>query len=175
MNLWILFYVLGANFIQLFADYEYSSIGKHNQNMRQKRQSSDNNEVNSEFPSNTQNVNQEPWNFNDDEDAIVFDDDDFNLRRTFTRQVTFEQFSQTSQNIQENSPSTVPTILIPAVTSRRGPRCEETCPSTTEYNPVCGDDNVTYPNFGKLQCAARCGRSVSLQFRGACLTRPRGR
>lgn len=31
---------------------------------------------------------------------------------------------------------------------------------TTEYNPVCGTDNVDYTNPGGLGCAGRCGKGT---------------
>lgn len=37
--------------------------------------------------------------------------------------------------------------------------CVRRCPSVNNYNPVCGNDNVTYSNEQKLRCAQRCGRS----------------
>lgn len=35
--------------------------------------------------------------------------------------------------------------------------CIASCPVTSEYNPVCGSDNVTYSNPGRLICAQMCG------------------
>lgn len=35
--------------------------------------------------------------------------------------------------------------------------CFRNCPSTTQYNPVCGSNSVTYDNMGRLNCAVRCG------------------
>lgn len=37
-------------------------------------------------------------------------------------------------------------------------RCIATCPSTNEYNPVCGDDRLTYHNVQRLNCANSCGK-----------------
>lgn len=36
-------------------------------------------------------------------------------------------------------------------------KCVQDCPSTSEYNPMCGTDNVTYINPGKFLCAQNCG------------------
>lgn len=37
--------------------------------------------------------------------------------------------------------------------------CITTCSVTSEYNPVCGTDNVTYTNPGRFECARNCGLS----------------
>ncbi|CAK9794612.1 hypothetical protein ANTPLA_LOCUS48 [Anthophora plagiata] len=49
-------------------------------------------------------------------------------------------------------------------------QCVATCPTTPEYNPVCGSDNAIYDNIGKLHCAAACGKAVTLQYYGRCMT-----
>lgn len=35
--------------------------------------------------------------------------------------------------------------------------CFRSCPTTNEYNPVCGSDRVQYFNEQKFNCARRCG------------------
>ncbi|KAJ2951039.1 hypothetical protein O0L34_g5415 [Tuta absoluta] len=46
--------------------------------------------------------------------------------------------------------------------------CIRSCPVTSEYNPVCGSNNVTYSNPGRLECAKFCGVDVSLRRNSAC-------
>ncbi|KAM3965067.1 uncharacterized protein ACR2FA_000961 [Aphomia sociella] len=46
--------------------------------------------------------------------------------------------------------------------------CIRSCPVTSEYNPVCGTDSVTYDNPGRLECARDCGKSVSLLRPSRC-------
>ncbi|XP_050308809.1 uncharacterized protein LOC126745129 [Anthonomus grandis grandis] len=46
--------------------------------------------------------------------------------------------------------------------------CESRCPTTSQYNPVCGDNNVTYSNISRLNCAVRCGKKVRIAAYRAC-------
>ncbi|XP_034658413.1 uncharacterized protein LOC117895115 isoform X2 [Drosophila subobscura] len=46
--------------------------------------------------------------------------------------------------------------------------CLQSCPATSEYNPICGSDNVNYYNVGKFDCAVRCGQNVRRIHLGAC-------
>lgn len=38
------------------------------------------------------------------------------------------------------------------------------CIATSEYNPVCGTDNVTYWNMGRFNCARNCNSSTTLSL-----------
>ncbi|CAH2084902.1 unnamed protein product [Euphydryas editha] len=49
--------------------------------------------------------------------------------------------------------------------------CLLLCPTTPEYNPVCGTDNITYYNYGKLVCARICGVDVKLERHSPCSKR----
>lgn len=46
--------------------------------------------------------------------------------------------------------------------------CVRSCPVTSEYNPVCGSNGVTYANPGRLECAQQCGVAVQLARSTAC-------
>ncbi|RZF46572.1 hypothetical protein LSTR_LSTR002904 [Laodelphax striatellus] len=47
-------------------------------------------------------------------------------------------------------------------------QCVSRCPASTEYNPVCGSNRMTYNNPGRLRCAASCGTNVQLSHYGVC-------
>nr|CAD7461881.1 unnamed protein product [Timema tahoe] len=49
------------------------------------------------------------------------------------------------------------------VTSTTQNICTTNCPVTNEFNPVCGTDQVTYGNPGKLNCAVNCGKIHSFR------------
>lgn len=69
------------------------------------------------------------------DDVIIFDDNE-------DRESTSTTPSTTTQG------STINTTNCP-------------CASTTEYNPVCGTDNVTYWNMGAFNCAKNCNPSTN--------------
>lgn len=43
-------------------------------------------------------------------------------------------------------------------------QCLANCPTTSEYNPVCGTDRVSYNNRQRLDCANFCGPRVNQQW-----------
>ncbi|XP_061378517.1 uncharacterized protein LOC116769496 isoform X1 [Danaus plexippus] len=53
-------------------------------------------------------------------------------------------------------------------TGRSDNDCRRSCPVTAEYNPVCGSNNVTYPNPSILSCAQACGVNVTLARPNRC-------
>ncbi|XP_049867875.1 uncharacterized protein LOC126368050 [Pectinophora gossypiella] len=60
-------------------------------------------------------------------------------------------------------------IFYPSSTeSAAKKQCVQDCQTTTEYNPVCGSDNVTYINPGKFVCARNCGVDVFVMRKGKC-------
>ncbi|CAH2230079.1 jg24911 [Pararge aegeria aegeria] len=78
------------------------------------------------------------------------------IRRTPCPKIT-----TTANNVITTTPRST-TISISART------CITSCPSTPEYNPVCGTDRQTYFNLSRLQCAINCGVDVSLLKSVAC-------
>ncbi|XP_023174224.2 uncharacterized protein LOC111601730 [Drosophila hydei] len=67
--------------------------------------------------------------------------------------------------------STRPTTTAqPTTASPRIQACIQTCPATSEYNPICGSDGVNYYNEGRLNCAIRCGQNVRFIHLGICST-----
>ncbi|KAL5290883.1 hypothetical protein ACFFRR_010337 [Megaselia abdita] len=46
--------------------------------------------------------------------------------------------------------------------------CLQNCPTTPEYNPICGSNRVQYFNEQKFNCARRCGAQVNIARRGSC-------
>lgn len=47
-------------------------------------------------------------------------------------------------------------------------QCVQDCTTSSEYNPVCGTNNVTYFNPGKFKCARECGVDVFIKQDGRC-------
>ncbi|KRF98969.1 uncharacterized protein Dwil_GK27283 [Drosophila willistoni] len=73
-----------------------------------------------------------------------------------------------------DSSSVAPTTATPpstATASALSPRyfaCLQSCPATSEYNPICGTDNVSYYNGAKFNCAVQCGNNIQRLNSGAC-------
>ncbi|GAB1866523.1 Kazal-like domain-containing protein [Camponotus japonicus] len=84
-------------------------------------------------------------------------------------QRTTSTFTTTVASRNENSTTTTTPQSVNQYNA-----CIISCPVTTEYNPVCGTDNVDYTNPGGLGCAGRCGKEVTLQYYGRCSTRTSG-
>ncbi|XP_037034572.1 uncharacterized protein LOC119073291 [Bradysia coprophila] len=63
----------------------------------------------------------------------------------------------------------------PATVTTRSPAYRQClanmCPTTNEYNPVCGSDNVNYDNQQKLNCANFCGPRVDPSWQPVQQTR----
>ncbi|CAK1585254.1 unnamed protein product [Parnassius mnemosyne] len=65
--------------------------------------------------------------------------------------------------------TSTPSKLVPTtLSSRTVEDCIRECPTSLEYNPVCGTDKVTYPNLGRLECTRLCGIDVRIQSRLPC-------
>lgn len=108
----------------------------------------------------------------------------------FFNQPNFQQFAQQGgfgqfgnplqQQQQQQQPATTtaaPATTAGPVTTTPGPaffRCFESCPTTSQYSPVCGSDAQNYHNDQKLRCTNECGRRVSNNWTGLLQTNKAG-
>ncbi|KAF5297619.1 hypothetical protein FQR65_LT09946 [Abscondita terminalis] len=119
----------------------------------------------------------------------VFSESDFQSSRQFSQNRQFDQenipsafnnfpisgqennFGSGSQRqdpafIESLNPST-PSSTEPTIsttTSRAYLACFQTCPATTEYNPICGTNNQTFHNMSRFRCARKCGLLIFVIF-----------
>ncbi|KAH8349906.1 hypothetical protein KR084_009154, partial [Drosophila pseudotakahashii] len=69
-------------------------------------------------------------------------------------------------------PSTISPDLVGGSTTTARPTtqsplfyaCLQSCAATSEYNPICGSDNVSYYNENRFNCALRCGNSKKVNI-----------
>ncbi|CAH3960527.1 unnamed protein product [Pieris brassicae] len=47
-------------------------------------------------------------------------------------------------------------------------KCVQDCSTSSDYQPICGTNNVTYFNEEKFECAQKCGIEVAIRQQGAC-------
>lgn len=103
-----------------------------------------------------------------DSDAIIFEDDDVfisnNKRPGFSWNKVFEDNMRNRNTEKPHSISGVDTTLAIPTEEERTSSCEQLCQITSQYNPVCGSDDVTYSNPARFQCAQRCGKMFQLPF-----------
>ncbi|XP_017057923.1 uncharacterized protein LOC108099109 [Drosophila ficusphila] len=46
--------------------------------------------------------------------------------------------------------------------------CFGSCPTTSQYNPICGSNMQLYMNEQKFNCARFCGADIQIVRRGSC-------
>ncbi|CAB3254583.1 unnamed protein product [Arctia plantaginis] len=73
-----------------------------------------------------------------------------------------------SENRMETPTVTTEQDVEEVTLSQEVIECTKRCISTSEYNPVCGTNEETYTNPGKLECAKFCGIDVKLSYKGFC-------
>eukprot|EP00099_Drosophila_melanogaster_P020529 NP_612013.3 Kaz1-ORFB, isoform A [Drosophila melanogaster] len=77
----------------------------------------------------------------------------------------------TEPTISPNAGGSTPANAAPPTTqSPRYFACFHSCPATSEYNPICGSDNVNYYNENKFNCALNCGLNIRKVHKGICQT-----
>ncbi|KAL1489275.1 hypothetical protein ABEB36_014205 [Hypothenemus hampei] len=98
--------------------------------------------------------------FPDDQNQIFFDEDnDGFAQRTPVRIPDRERTTQ--------FPMRRTTVPVPGMGTTRT-ACENRCLTTTQYDPVCGDNNVTYMNMARYRCAINCGQRIRIVALRAC-------
>ncbi|XP_049771135.1 salivary glue protein Sgs-3-like [Schistocerca cancellata] len=90
------------------------------------------------------------------------------VRRTTSRPTTSRPM--TNRPITSRPITNRPNTSRPTTPSAGAAPQDCNCPSTNEFNPVCGTDGVSYPNPGRLRCAKDCGKRVSVYHIGNCVT-----
>lgn len=80
----------------------------------------------------------------------------------------YDDFRQNVDRIDSQILTISSTTTVPTLTTRssRFWRCMASCPTTSEYNPVCGTDNLSYHNRQKLDCTNICGRKLDQNWNG---------
>ncbi|XP_017067238.2 uncharacterized protein LOC108105269 [Drosophila eugracilis] len=79
-----------------------------------------------------------------------------------------EQPSQPPITQDGGASSTTTTTARPTTQSPRYYACFQSCPATSEYNPICGSDNVNYYNENRFNCALNCGLRIQQVHKGIC-------
>ncbi|KAF7278137.1 uncharacterized protein LOC143190401 [Rhynchophorus ferrugineus] len=104
--------------------------------------------------------------FQQNDDRIFFDNDyqfnDFLLPNWQNNLFQNNMRLRTTPSLPEST-----TVAIPGMGTTVS-ACESRCLTTPQYNPVCGDNNITYFNIEKYRCAVKCGRNVRIVANRAC-------
>uniref|UniRef100_A0A034WLJ9 Kazal-like domain-containing protein n=1 Tax=Bactrocera dorsalis TaxID=27457 RepID=A0A034WLJ9_BACDO len=64
--------------------------------------------------------------------------------------------------------ATIAPFTAPTTASPQFLNCFGSCPTTSEYNPVCASNQQQYQNPQKFDCARQCGADIQIVRRGAC-------
>ncbi|KAJ3627605.1 hypothetical protein MTP99_014969 [Tenebrio molitor] len=81
---------------------------------------------------------------------------------------SFEDNRQRPRPRPTPAPSTAPSGTTTTTASPEYNSCIRRCPTTPQYNPICGSNRITYQNESHLRCANRCGLTVERAFGGSC-------
>ncbi|CAG9787863.1 unnamed protein product [Diatraea saccharalis] len=83
--------------------------------------------------------------------------------------VTFERASRCPTSGSTVTTSSTTTVIPSSTPSLEVIRtCMLNCPTTSEYNPICGSNGVTYDNPSRFECAKMCGLNIQMLRRSRC-------
>lgn len=111
-----------------------------------------------EFTQQNQNQNQNQRPFNQQQPQQP------QQQQQFNQQQQPNQNQQSFNQIQPTQPTPSIPVTTPSALPAQSPAliaCARNCPTTSEYNPVCGSDQVSYNNIRRLDCANMCGARLS--------------
>ncbi|XP_022216026.2 uncharacterized protein LOC111070038 [Drosophila obscura] len=63
---------------------------------------------------------------------------------------------------------TITPFVTPPPVTQQFLDCFGSCPTTPEYNPICGSNMQLYSNEQKFNCARFCGADIQIVRRGSC-------
>lgn len=110
--------------------------------------------------------------FQQDNDEPQYPEDSFEQQEWGSSNEFLDQNQQFSsqpqpgqlQQMQPQQPANQP--ITATATTAAFFQCFNNCPTTNEYNPVCGSNNVNYHNVHKIRCTNECGRRVDPNWIG---------
>ncbi|XP_052847921.1 uncharacterized protein LOC128259535 [Drosophila gunungcola] len=81
-------------------------------------------------------------------------------------------FSFTTSNLVLVNNVKIPGAITPFVPvpppTQEFLNCFGSCPTTSQYNPICGSNMQLYLNEQKFNCARFCGADIQIVRRGSC-------
>ncbi|XP_066595929.1 uncharacterized protein [Prorops nasuta] len=111
----------------------------------------------------------DPWIWDEIKDSTTREDS--LLKATSTSSILISTKMTDKTTVESTTKRiTTPTLnptSTPTTTTSLPKLCAD-CALTSEYNPVCGNDYITYNNPSILECAKKCGTDVDLLFYGGC-------
>lgn len=143
-------------------DFNRQQQNPFNFNQQQQQQQQNPFNFNQQQP-NFNNFNQQQPQLGANQQQQQFDFGQNNFIQPQTSQPPQQpQPPQQSQSPQQPQPPAAASPML----DRAFYRCFDSCPTLSQYNPVCGSDGLNYHNDQKLRCHNECGRRSGTNWSG---------